>query len=188
MSFYKLVNVTFFAASLKELPMGCKDAVLPEPFLKNSNVSFLTFDRNTRQPYNDNLCLFTALALHLHAIEGLEEETSKMFNLFLEKFGGTEPANFRGARKEDIAAVEKNVPVDIFLLDIDILNGSMISELARKSPGKHFNTVQLLSYNSGFCFVFNTNALFKHYHCPSCGQFNIKAHKQEWHWATCKKT
>ena len=33
-SFYKLTNLTVFAALLKDVPMGCKDAVLPEPLLK----------------------------------------------------------------------------------------------------------------------------------------------------------
>ena len=48
--FYKLTNVTVFAALLKDIPMGCKDTVLPEPLLKNHNVNCLTFERNTRQP------------------------------------------------------------------------------------------------------------------------------------------
>ena len=74
---YKLTNITIFAALLKDVPMGCKDTVLPEPLLKNGKVSCLTFERNIKQPYNDNLCLFTALALYLHGNEKLEEETSK---------------------------------------------------------------------------------------------------------------
>ena len=32
---YKLTNLTVFAALLKDVPMGCKEAVLPEPLLKN---------------------------------------------------------------------------------------------------------------------------------------------------------
>ena len=81
--FYKLTNLTIFASLLKDIPMGCKDTVLPEPLLKNQNVNCLTFERNTSQHYNDNLCLFRALALHLHGNEKLEEETLKIFNLFL---------------------------------------------------------------------------------------------------------
>ena len=46
--FYKLTTLTIFAALLKDVPMGCKDRVLPEPFLKNHNVNCLTFERNTR--------------------------------------------------------------------------------------------------------------------------------------------
>ena len=79
--FYKLTNLTVFAALLKDVPMGCKDSVLPEPLLKNQNVNCLTFERITRQPYNDNLCLFRAVALHLFGNERLEEETSKIFNI-----------------------------------------------------------------------------------------------------------
>ena len=39
----------------------------------------------------------------------------KLFNPFLEKFGGTDPANFRGVRMDDIAALEDIVRADIFL-------------------------------------------------------------------------
>ena len=53
---YKLTNLTIFAASLKDVPMGCKDTVLPEPLLRNCNVNCLTYEKNLLQPYNDNLC------------------------------------------------------------------------------------------------------------------------------------
>ena len=43
--FYKLTNLTVFAALLKDVPMGCKDSVLPEPLLKNQNVNCLTFEK-----------------------------------------------------------------------------------------------------------------------------------------------
>ena len=80
---YKLTILTVFASLLKDVPMGRKDAVLLEPLLRNCNVKCLTFERNTKQPYSDNLCLFKALGLHLHGNETLEEEkTSKTFNRF----------------------------------------------------------------------------------------------------------
>ena len=82
LKFYKLTNLTIFASLHEDVPIGCKDTILPEPLLKNHNVNCLTFERNTRQPYDDNLCLFRELALHLHSNEKLEEETSKLFNLF----------------------------------------------------------------------------------------------------------
>ena len=39
--FYKLTNSTVFASILTDVPMGCKDTVLPEPLLKNRNVNCL---------------------------------------------------------------------------------------------------------------------------------------------------
>ena len=72
--FYKLTNLTVFAALLKDVNMGCKNAVSPDPLLKNHTINCLTFEENTRQPYSDNLCLFGALALHMHGNQRLEEK------------------------------------------------------------------------------------------------------------------
>ena len=79
--FYKLTNLTVFAPLPKYVPMDCKDSVLPEPLLKNQNVKCLTFEKTTRKPYNDIVCLFRAVALHLFGNERLEEETSIFFKL-----------------------------------------------------------------------------------------------------------
>ena len=107
--------------------MGCKDTVLPEPLLKNHNVNCRTFERNTSQPYNDNLCLFRALALHLHGNEKLEEETSKSFNNSEER----EPSKFQGVDMTDISKVEEMLHLNIFLYDLDFVDGELIGELAR---------------------------------------------------------
>ena len=48
--FYKLTNLTVFAALLKDILMGCKNAVLPEPLPKNQTINCLTFEEKTRQP------------------------------------------------------------------------------------------------------------------------------------------
>ena len=63
--FYKLTKLLIFASLLKDEAMGYKDTVLPEPPWRNRNVICLTFEKNTLQPYDDNLCLLRALALHL---------------------------------------------------------------------------------------------------------------------------
>ena len=62
--FFKLTNLTIFAALLRDIPMGCKDAIIPESLSKNHTINCLTFEKNTRKPYNDSLCLFRAVALH----------------------------------------------------------------------------------------------------------------------------
>ena len=55
---HKLSLLTIFASLLKNLPMVCKDTVLPQPHLRNCNVNCLNFQRNTRQPYNQRQSLF----------------------------------------------------------------------------------------------------------------------------------
>ena len=141
--FYKPTNLTVFASLLKDGPMACKDTVLPEQLLKNHNVNCLTFERNTRQPYNENLCLFRAISLHLHGNEKLEEETSKIFNLFLNNCGEGDPSKFQGVHMTDIPKVEEMLQLNIFLYDIDFVDAELIGELCRRSIQKYEKSVKL---------------------------------------------
>ena len=185
--FFKLTNLTIFAALLKDIPMGCKDAVLPESLLKNHTVNCLTFEKNTRQPYKDNLCLFRALALHLHGNERLEEETSKLFNLFLVNSTNPDPSKFQGVCMDDIPSVEDIVGINIFIYDIDLIDGAMVGELARRSIKKYEKNVQLMRYNSHICYVDNINALFKAFRCPTCDKYFQKTGKLERHLVSCSE-
>ena len=117
--FYKLTNDRI-CCLLKDVPMGCKNAVLPEPLLKNHTINCLTFEKSTRQPYNDNLCLFRALALHLHGTQRLEEETSKLFNLFINKTDGLSPNQFQVVHMNDNPTVEDLLTLNNLLYDIDM--------------------------------------------------------------------
>ena len=123
--FYKLTILTTFASLLKDVPIGCKNTVLPQLLSKNHNVNCLTFERNTLKPHNDNLCLFRALALHLHANERLEEEPSKNFNLFLNNSEERDISKFQvvqGVHLNDITKVEDLLQLNIFLYYIDFVD------------------------------------------------------------------
>ena len=181
--FYKLTNLTIFASLLKDVPMGCKDTVLPEPVLKNHNVNCFTFERNRRHPYNDNLCLFRALALHLHGNEKLEEETSKIFNLFLNN-SEQDVSKFQGVHSKDIPKVEELLQLNIFLYDINFVDGELIGELCRRSIQKYENSVKLLRYNNHICYV-NNIALFKAFRCTTCDTIFSKTGNLERHLVTC---
>ena len=109
--FFKLTNLTKYAAILKYIPMGCIDAVLPESLLKNRTGNCLTYEQNTKKPYKDNLCLFRALAFHLHGNERLEEETSESFNLFFINSTNPDPSKFQGVCMDDIPSVEDIVGI-----------------------------------------------------------------------------
>ena len=77
--------MTIFAALLKNVQMGCPDSVIPEPLLSNNHGKYWISDAHTQQPYDDSLCSFGALVVHLHGTTSLETSTSKIFNAFLEK-------------------------------------------------------------------------------------------------------
>ena len=165
--------------------MGCKDTVLPEPLLRNCNVNCLTFERKTSQPYNDNLCLFRALALHSHGNQKLEEETSKTYNLFLNNSEEGDVSKFQGVHLNDIPKIEDLLQLNIFLYDIDFVDGELIGELARGSIQRYENSVNLLRYKNHICYVNKINALFKAFWCATCDTFFSKTGNLERHLVTC---
>ena len=185
--FFKLTNLTIFAALLRDVPMDCKDAVLPESLLRISSINCLTYEQNTKKTYKDNLCLFRALALHLHGNERIEEETSKLFNLFLVNSTNPDPSKSQGVCMDDIPPVEDIVGITMFINDIDLIDGAMVGELARRSIKKYEKNVQLVRFNSHICYVHNINALFKAFRCPTCDTYFQKTVSLERHLVSCSE-
>ena len=145
--FFHLTNLTIFAALLRDIPTGCKKSVLPESLLKNHTINCLTYEQNTKKPNKDNLCLLRAFAPHLHDNEKrLEEGTSKLFSLFLINSTNPDPSKFQGVCMDDIPSVEDIARINIFISDIDFIDGAMFWELARRSIKKYEKNVQLIRY------------------------------------------
>ena len=144
--------------------MGCKDIVLTKPLFKNHIANCHTFERNAREPYDDNLCLFRALSLHLHGSKKLVEESSKTFNPFLKNSEEGDVSKFQGVLFKDIPKVADWLQLNIFFYDIDFVDGELIGELCRRSTQKYEKSVKLLRYNNHICYANNINALFKAYY------------------------
>ena len=54
---------------------------------------------------------------------------------------------------DDIPSVEDIVRTNIFIYDIDLIDGAMVGELARQSIRKYEKNVQLIQYSSRICYV-----------------------------------
>ena len=165
--------------------MGCKDAVSAEPLLKNHTFNCLTFAETTRQPFNNNFCLFCALALNFNGIQNLEDEISKAFDAFIKKMDGINASQFRGVHMNDLPVAEEIVTNNILLYDIDIVIRNIIGELARHSMKKLEKTVRLLRYHNYKCNVNIINAVIKSFRYPSCDTFINKASSSKRHQTTC---
>ena len=178
--FYKLTNLTVFAALLKDVPMfGCKDELLPEPLLRKVTINCLTYEEITRQPFKDNLCPFRALALHLHGNQRLEGESSKLFNLFINEMDGLSPNQFQGVHVKNIPNVEDLPTPNMY--DIDIVDGNKVEKLARQSVQKCENTVRMLRYINHISYLNNINAVFQSFRCRNCDTiFNITFHLERY--------
>ena len=174
-----------FAALLKDVPTGCKNAILPEPLMRNNTINCLKFEENSRKPYNDNLCHFRALDLHLHGNERLEEETSKFFSSSINKTDGLSPNQFKGVHMNDIPIVEDLLILNILVYHKDFVERNIIGEFARRSVKKNDNTVRLLRYNIHICYVSNIDAVFQSFSCPNCDTFFSRTIILEQHLTTC---
>ena len=85
----------------------------------------------------------------------------------------------------DISKVQKMLQLNIFLYDIDFVDGELIGELARGSIQKFEKSVKLLRYNNHICYVNNINALFKAFWCTTCDTFCSKTGNLERHLVKC---
>ena len=88
---------------------------------------------------------------------------------------------------DDIPSVEDIVGINIFIHDIDLIDGAMVGELARRSIKKYEKNVQLIRYNSHICYVDNINALFKAFRCPTCDTYFQKTGNLERHLVRCSE-
>ena len=77
--------------------------------------------------------------------------------------------------------------LNVLLYDIDIVDGIIVEELARRSVQKYENTVRLLRYNNHICYVNNLNAGFRSFRCPNCDTFFIRTFDLERHLTTCSE-
>ena len=156
--------------------------------MKNHTVNCLTYEQNTKKPYKDNLCLFRALALHLHGNDKrLEKETSKLFNLFLINSRNSDPSKLQGVCMDDIPSVEDKERIKSFIYDIRLIDGAMVGEIARRSIKKYKKNVQLIRYNSQVCYVDSIHALFKAFRCPTCDTYFQKTGNLERHLVRCSE-
>ena len=90
--FHALTNVTFKATLLRNVPLGCKQTEIPDYIKKNKFIQTLTFNYMSRESYNDNLCMFRAVAYHKSELTsckqtGIEDKALELFESFLRHFG-----------------------------------------------------------------------------------------------------
>ena len=163
--------------------MGCTDSPLPEPLLRNPEV-YCLLSNGHDEPYNDNLCLFRAIANHLFGSVDVELQAIKIFHNFVTA-SGCDP--YTGVSFDQIPIIEELIKQKIFIYDFDIEDGEIIGELVRRSVERYDENVKLLRYNNHICYVNDTNKFFKRFRCPSCDVFfNHSGHFNR-HMKTCKE-
>ena len=87
----------------------------------------------------------------------------------------------------DIPKVEEMLQLNIFLYDIDFMDGELVGELARRSIQKFEKSVKLLRYNNHVCYVSDMNSFFKSIRCSTCDTIFSKTGNLERHLITCSE-
>ena len=87
----------------------------------------------------------------------------------------------------DIPKVEEQLQHNIFLYDIDFVNGELIGELARRSIQKFEKSDKLLRYNNHICYVSDMNSFFNSFRCSTCDTIFSKNGNWERHLITCSE-
>ena len=85
----------------------------------------------------------------------------------------------------DNPKLEEMLKLNIFLYDIDFVEGELIGELARRSTQKFEKSVKLLRYNNHICYVSNMNSFFISFCCCTCDSIFSKTGNLERHLITC---
>ena len=104
-----------------------------------------------------------------------------------EQCGEADPSKTQGVHMTDIPKVEEMLQLNIFLYDIDFVDGELIGEPARRRIQKFEKSVKLLGYNNHICYVSNMNSFFKSFRCSTCDTIFTKTGNLERNLITCSE-
>ena len=88
---------------------------------------------------------------------------------------------------DDIPSVEYVIGINFFIYDIDLIDGAMVGEPARRSIEKYEKSVQLIRYNGHICHVDKFHALFNAFRCPTRDTYFQKTGNLERHLVRCSE-
>ena len=103
--FYCVTNVTFFVFLLSGVPLGCMTQNIPSILLSNGYVKCFVSDCE-KKTYQDNLCMFRALAYDLYGSDELHQNTLKLMQSFLSATR-RDDETFPGIHEDDISVLEE---------------------------------------------------------------------------------
>lgn len=167
-SLHLITNVAIYVYPIKDHAIGCPTA-LPQWLKDNKAIVCADLDSNGRE-YNNNLCLFRAIALFRKQQQNLETVTKLYFQLFLEKTGIPE-CDYKGIRLTQLPQIERMLNISITVLSMkENENGEQFAYLVSRSSTKFKEKIYLHLQNDHFSWVKNLNLYTKSYKCEYCSK------------------
>ena len=155
-----VTNATFFLNRIVDHPIGCVGINLPDYVKKNKATVGLEKDEHGAI-YNDNLCLFRCLALHLG------REAAALYP----EYTDTSVHDFAGVTLDDLHKVESKFKTNVVVYQlVEIDNGKTMAELVRRSPAQYQETMYLNLYEAHFSYIKDIRMYSHSYKCSKCEQ------------------
>ena len=148
-----VTNATFFLNRIEDYPIGCVGVILPDYVKTNKAIVGLAKDEHGAI-YNDNLCLFRCLGLHL----GRDVTT------LYEEYTDQPVWKFEGVVIDELIKVESVFEVNIVVYNLR----EESAQLVRRSLGKHDNTMYLNLYETHFSYIKDIRMYSHSYKCSKC--------------------
>ena len=156
-----VTNATFFLNRIDDHPIGCVGVALPDYVKHNKAIVGLEKDRYHMTTYNDNLCLFRCLALHLG------REAAALYA----EYTDTPVHDFAGVTLDDLSKIEATFDVNFVVYKLDeITDGKTTAELVRRSPCQYIETMYLNLYEAHFSYIRDIRMYSHSYKCSKCEQ------------------
>ena len=156
-----VTNATFFLNRIEDHPIGCVGINLPDYVKNNKAIVGLEKDRYRKTTYNDNLCLFRCLALHLG------REAAALYA----EYTDTPVRHFAGVTLDELDKVETTFKTNVFVYKlVEIADGKTTAELVRRSMGHYTETMYLNLYEAHFSYIKDIRMYSHSYKCSKCEQ------------------
>ena len=154
-----VTNATFFVNKIVQQPIGCVGVNLPDYVKHNKAIVGLEKDNHRHAIYNDNLCLFRCLALHLG------RESAALYA----EYTDTPVHDFAGVTIDDLSKIEATFGVNVVVYKLDeITDGKTTGELVRRSPCQYIETMYLNVYEAHFSYIKDIRMYSHSYTCSKC--------------------
>ena len=181
-----VTNVAFLVFLLSGIPLGCIKQPIPSASVKNPIVKCFVSDCENK-PYQDNLCMFRALAYELHGSNDLQQNTISLMQTFLSATR-RDGETFPGIHEDDIpvleALVDRNIQVHSIFFDEQ---SDMFAELTRRSSMKRSKTTSLLRYENHICWTADIDKFLEKFRCYVCDHFFDRSNNLEVHMRNCSE-
>ena len=156
-----VTNATFFLNRIVQHPIGCVGVTLPDYVKNNKAIVGLVKDHYRTRTYNDNICLFRCLALHLG------REAAALYA----EYTNTPVHAFVGVTLDDLHKVESKFETNVVVYQlVEIANGKTMAELVRWSTGHYTETIYVNLHETHYSYIRDINMYCHSWRCRNCEQ------------------